>query len=839
MRPFDQVVSLCVALVACASAHADTWLVTSSTILADTDLSHEGDDVIVEGATLTINGAHSFASLTVRRNAGNQRGVIRHDGNFSNPDVNGCALVIAGDAIIEGPVAGLVGSAIELNAVGLPPQTGVGAGVGAWAASGGGYGGNGGAGAGTGGGGAAYGSFTQPVDFGSGGGNPACCGAGGWGGGALRLVVGGQLHVDGVITANGGAGGPAAGWGGGAGAGGSVWIECAHFSGAGLIRADGGVGAYESVGGGGSGGRISVSHVTSSFTGAFSAAGGAGAQRGGAGSIYLRDTDEPLGVLIFDNGGFQGDLTPWIGPLTYQGSMEIRGGAALGSAAAQPLAISVAGDVTVEAAGRIDLTGFGEAAQIGPGAGAGAWAASGGGYGGHGGAGGGTSAGGESYGSVDEPVLLGSGGGHPACCGSGGSGGGALHLTVGGELRVDGLIVVDGNPGGPASGWGGGGGSGGSIWIECDTFTGSGEVRASGGEGAYGTVGGGGGGGRISIASKSDLFKGDLRAEGGVGAQRGGAGSVFRKRVGAAGGDLVYDNGGIGGAKSEWTETEPIAAEIVLRNGAILSAKPGHQLHVEVFGSLHVHSTASIDVTGHGYPPLEGPGTACAAPGGAPGAGHGGDGGAGLSDDCGGLAYGSASQPTDFGSGGGGTLCCNVGGWGGGVIRVTVSDVLLVDGVIAANGTPGVYMSGWGGGGGSGGSVWLECGELDGAGSIQAIGGAGGGEDLGGGGGGGRIAICAASMASYRGAVLTGGGGGFHDGGPGSEFKHLRGGRQGAGADLDGDGAVDSTDLTVLLGHWGCVNPDGACGACAGTDLNGDGVTDGSDLAVLLGHWAP
>lgn len=47
--------------------------------------------------------------------------------------------------------------------------------------------------------------------------------------------------------------------------------------------------------------------------------------------------------------------------------------------------------------------------------------------------------------------------------------------------------------------------------------------------------------------------------------------------------------------------------------------------------------------------------------------------------------------------------------------------------------------------------------------------------------------------------------------------------------DINGDGAVDGTDLSVLLGAWG------AAGSPA--DLNKDGTVDSADLAILLGSW--
>lgn len=48
-------------------------------------------------------------------------------------------------------------------------------------------------------------------------------------------------------------------------------------------------------------------------------------------------------------------------------------------------------------------------------------------------------------------------------------------------------------------------------------------------------------------------------------------------------------------------------------------------------------------------------------------------------------------------------------------------------------------------------------------------------------------------------------------------------------ADLSGDGVVNGSDLTVLLGAWGTGNAD--------ADLNGDGSVNGSDLTALLGAW--
>jgi hypothetical protein len=49
-------------------------------------------------------------------------------------------------------------------------------------------------------------------------------------------------------------------------------------------------------------------------------------------------------------------------------------------------------------------------------------------------------------------------------------------------------------------------------------------------------------------------------------------------------------------------------------------------------------------------------------------------------------------------------------------------------------------------------------------------------------------------------------------------------------ADLDGDGAVSSSDIAILLNQWG---------AGGSADLNGSGAVDAADLASLLSAWGP
>src|SRR5439155_24969212 len=117
-------------------------------------------------------------------------------------------------------------------------------------------------------------------------------------------------------------------------------------------------------------------------------------------------------------------------------------------------------------------------------------------------------AGGNSYGSPIAPIDLGSSG-NVQRDGSN-AGGGALQMTVGGVLALDGSITANGrSPLTPGTG----GGSGGSLWLMVGTLSGSGLIAANGGAGGL-PYGGGGGGGRIAIYYGTNQFAGGLSARG-------------------------------------------------------------------------------------------------------------------------------------------------------------------------------------------------------------------------------------------------------------------------------------------------------------------------------------
>ncbi|NLB54567.1 MAG: hypothetical protein GX811_02160, partial [Lentisphaerae bacterium] len=136
--------------------------------------------------------------------------------------------------------------------------------------------------------------------------------------------------------------------------------------------------------------------------------------------------------------------------------------------------LTVIGDMTVSEGGSVDVRGKGYTSSRGPGGGSKAS------YGGRG-----SYNSKPCYGSIRRPVNLGSG--------SAGSnyGGGAVKLQVSGHLSIDGLIDADG------LGTANDDASGGSIWLESGTISGSGAIRARGGN--CGFANWGAGGGRISL----------------------------------------------------------------------------------------------------------------------------------------------------------------------------------------------------------------------------------------------------------------------------------------------------------------------------------------------------
>lgn len=146
-------------------------------------------------------------------------------------------------------------------------------------------------------GGSTYGSITNPVTMGSGGGwghyDPQLS----YGGGAIKVVVDGDILCDGMITAGGATN---RNYYGGGGAGGSILLSCGDLKGTGFVRVNGGDANTQYAGGGG-GGRIALYCNTDTFDGMITAFGGNGKYKGAAGTVYLKTEEQDYGTLVIDN----------------------------------------------------------------------------------------------------------------------------------------------------------------------------------------------------------------------------------------------------------------------------------------------------------------------------------------------------------------------------------------------------------------------------------------------------------------------------------------------------------------------------------------------------------
>jgi hypothetical protein len=193
----------------------------------------------------------------------------------------------------------------------------------------------------------------------------------------------------------------------------------------------------------------------------------------------------------------------------------------------------------------------------------------------------------------------------------------------------------------------------------------------------------------------------------------------------------------------------------------------GGSVHFDVAG-FYVHAGGGVNATerGHrggyqdewGYGPGGSQGTTGRGPG---GAGYGGKGGDSRST-VGGPTYGSSNAPVHAGSGAGGVRAYHdtrdYGSNGGGLIRVTAADSVIVDGSLLADGGNKVNAYP---GCGSGGGIYVACRSFSGSGLLSAKGGSNtrSSNDAGGAGGGGRIAVCyTRSTNGWRGVAQADGG---------------------------------------------------------------------------------
>ena len=362
-----------------------------------------------------------------------------------------------------------------------------------------------------------------------------------------------------------------------------------------------------------------------------------------------------------------------------------------------------------------------------------------------------------------------------AGCGSGGS----IHI-IAGTLAGNGAFRANGAR---DTGWGGG--SGGRIVIDCGQSLANETIEARGGVvgtatevGAAGTIVKIIGGGTPNVVldagatnppARETLIPiaaiNTLTLRGGSQARFTNAVTIAQPLTITSRAIAMFDSsvtlsGALqlqGGSVARFAQPVTIPGELGISGGSILTLPPGltqvggglvmngsnssmrltpgNASTLQVIGSATVGAGTTINGDSAGFAWAQGPGAGTTSPtgsyGGA-GAGHGGQGPA-AGPLAGGAQYGSISQPTQMGSGGGGFMT-SVGGAGGGALRLSVSGALTVDGAIRCNGTPGVSAAG----AGSGGSLWISAPTIAGIGSIEAN---GGDASAGwGGGAGGRIA---------------------------------------------------------------------------------------------------
>ena len=151
--------------------------------------------------------------------------------------------------------------------------------------------------------------------------------------------------------------------------------------------------------------------------------------------------------------------------------------------------------------------------------------------------------------------------------------------------------------------------------------------------------------------------------------------------------------------------------------GGTVLVKDGLVIYAQ---DVKVEKSGEIRGDGSGYGSSSGPGAGFYG-GGGTGAGHGGRGGGSNSYTQGGAVYGQQCLPTDVGSGGGNCNHGYAGGSGGGAIQLISSRLLVMEGQMHVHGLP--YRVA-GGGGGSGGSLWMDGLFVEGWGLLFADGGA-------------------------------------------------------------------------------------------------------------------
>ncbi len=384
---------------------------------------------------------------------------------------------------------------------------------------------------------------------------------GGLGGGVVTVVASSDVVIDGEVSALGAVGDANATHVAGSGSGGSVSVTALRIGGTGKLRAVGGNAggrANETFGGAGGGGRIALlNYVTLNTTLQIDVSGGntsaPDGQAGGSGTIYVRSANGNVDEVRFigqsptvpqrlDAGTpFPAGTLPGVlirnKAFVSSGSLSLTANGAIvienSLLSAERVVIETRGSLSIDGRSNITVDGAAPASvgntTFGEGGTANGTADAGGA--GFGGDGTGTSAGLSClFEQHREPLSAGRSGGSAKNV-TGGRGGGAIRLTVSGDLTLNGVVSASGaGAQAPAnastSGWGGAG-SGGSLWVDVrGAVAGLGRLVADGGSSVQGNAGGGG---RVAVYYGGALAATvTISAFGGRGnGSQAGAGTVF------------------------------------------------------------------------------------------------------------------------------------------------------------------------------------------------------------------------------------------------------------------------------------------------------------------------
>jgi len=336
LRDVQFVCLLCLAVFSFLNPRlgAATTTFTNNAVISEANSTFDGQDIVVRGATLTVDGPHAFNSLLLTNGA-----VLTHS-PWSASQTHKLDLAVSNQVVVS------PNSSINASTRGYLAGRTTGTNSGSTGQGAGSHGGLGGSNFGT--VNPVYGDYANPNDWGSGSVDVS-------GGGLVRLTAT-TLILDGQILADGSGGCL------GGGAGGGILISVTNIQGQGTIKAEGGTAGCFGNSNGGGGGRVALyagdfagfnlNHLTAP-------GGGNGFTPGGAGTVYVRDTDEPQGLLIIDgvNGGRNWTLLglPGMSSFTIPDAVLIRGSRTLVGPAQADMALDFQSSVTVSNLGYLSV----------------------------------------------------------------------------------------------------------------------------------------------------------------------------------------------------------------------------------------------------------------------------------------------------------------------------------------------------------------------------------------------------------------------------------------------------------------------------------------------------